>query len=87
MIGCEVETPDHIRHGMDLYELQPALYAVFRTIGPITESVQKTWDYIYAIWLNESGYSHAGTHDIKHYFCIEDELVADLYVPVIRKDY
>ncbi|MFD3449903.1 effector binding domain-containing protein [Microbacteriaceae bacterium 4G12] len=83
MIGHEVKTTDHIPKNMTIYRIEPSFYAVFRTVGPITESVQKTWDYIYTIWLNESPYEHAGTHDIEYYYYHQGELVADLYVPIL----
>lgn len=82
MIGYEVKTVNHIPASMTLHRLEPSLYAVFRTVGPITESVQKTWEYIYTIWLNESHYKHTGAHDIEHYY-YQGELVADLYVPIM----
>lgn len=82
MIGNEVKTLSNIPKNMTTHRLESSLYAVFKTIGPITESVQKTWDYIYTIWLNESQYEHAGTHDIEYYYYCQDELVADLYVPI-----
>jgi AraC family transcriptional regulator len=82
MIAYEVKTTDHVPEGMEIYKLEPSLYAVFKTIGPVTESVQKTWDYIYSIWLNEAEYEHAGTHDIEYYYYDEGNLTADLYVPI-----
>lgn len=85
MIGHEVKSINHIPKGMTIHKLQPSLYAVFKTIGPVTESVQKTWDYIYTIWLNESQYKHARTHDIEYYYWCQGELVAELYVPIIPR--
>ena len=58
---------------------------VFRSMGSITESVQKTWDYIYSIWLNESEYKHRNTDDIEYYFYNNGELAAELYIPIIMK--
>jgi AraC family transcriptional regulator len=86
MIGYEVKSTNHVPENMNIYRLEPSLYAVFRTLGPITESVQKTWDYIYSIWLIESEYEHAGTHDIEYYYFNQGELTADLYVPVVSKN-
>jgi len=84
MIGHEVKTLDNMPTNMTSYTLEPSTYAVFKTVGPITESVQKGWEYIYTIWLNESDYKHAGTHDIEYYYYYQGELVADLYVPVVE---
>lgn len=85
MIGCEVKTTERVPEGMEIYKLEASLYAVFRTLGPITESVQKTWDYIYSVWLNVSEYEHTETHDIEYYYYSQGELRADLYVPVMHK--
>ena len=83
MIGHEVNTIENIPEDMVVYSLESSLYAVFKVIGPITESVQKTWGYIYSVWLNESGNNHKNTEDIEYYYYNEGQLVAELYVPVI----
>ncbi|WDV44343.1 AraC family transcriptional regulator [Clostridiaceae bacterium M8S5] len=85
MIAYEVESIKHIPKNMFMHKLPKSQYAVFRTIGPLTESVQKTWDYIYTVWLNESQYKHAGSHDIERYFWSEGEIVADICIPIIKK--
>ena len=83
MIGHEVNNIESIPEDMVIYRLEPSLYAVFRVIGPITESVQKTWDYIYSVWLSESKYKHRNIDDIEYYYYNQGELVADLYIPII----
>ena len=85
MIGHEVKNIGHIPEDMVLHKVEPSVYAVFRSIGPITESVQKTWDYIYSVWLNESEYMRRNTDDIEYYFHNNGELVAELYIPIILK--
>lgn len=82
MIGCEVGDQTAVPEGMELFKLEPQYYAVFQTVGHVTESVQKTWDYIYSVWLNQSGQRHAGTHDIEYYYWSEQGLCAELYVPI-----
>lgn len=83
MIGHEVNSIEHVPEDMVIYRLEPSLYAVFRVIGPITEGVQKTWDYIYSVWLSESKYKHRNIDDIEYYYYNQGELVADLYIPII----
>ena len=83
MIGHEVNTIENIPEDMVIYRLGPSLYAVFRVIGPITESVQKTWDYIYSVWLSELKYKHRNIDDIEYYYYNQGKLVADLYIPII----
>lgn len=85
LIGHEVASGCYVPENMEVYHLESSLYAVFSMIGPITESVQKTWDYIYSVWLIESNYEHAGNHDIEYYYFKQGILTADLYVPVISK--
>ena len=85
MIGHEVNSTSHVPESMEIYRMEPSLYAVFKTVGPVTESVQKTWDYIYSVWFIESEYKHAGTHDIEYYYYNQGELTADLYVPIESK--
>lgn len=58
MIGYQVSVDCPIPRNMSSYDLEPASYGVFDTIGPIVESVQKTWDYIYTSWLPSSNYQH-----------------------------
>ena len=82
IIGCEVKATDHVPKDMEIYRLEPSLYAVFKVIGPITESVQKAWGYIYSVWLSESGYTHRNTEDIEFYYYNEGELAAELYLPI-----
>ncbi|WP_291648987.1 AraC family transcriptional regulator [Clostridium sp.] len=83
MIGHEVNSIEYVPEDMVIYRLEPSLYAVFRVIGPITESVQKTWDYIYSVWLSESKYKHRNIDDIEYYYYNQGKLVADLYIPII----
>lgn len=86
MIGHEVNSRNYVPEDMEIYRLESSFYAIFRTLGPITESVQKTWDYIYSVWLIESEYKHAGIHDIEYYYFNQGELTADLYVPLVSKN-
>ena len=85
MIGYEVSDINKIPRNMSSYVLESSTYGVFETIGPIVESVQKTWDYIYTSWLPSSDYKHVGTHDLELYYPCHGELVAKIYVPVIGK--
>lgn len=86
MLGYEVNSTNYVPENMEIYRLEPSSYAIFRTLGPITESVQTTWDYIYSVWLMESEYEHAATHDIEYYYFNQGELTADLYVPIVSKN-
>ncbi|MDR7855021.1 effector binding domain-containing protein [Tissierella sp.] len=83
MVGHEVTSVNNIPKDMTAHRIKPSLYAVFKTIGPLTESVQKTIDYIYTVWLSESEYEHAGLNDIEYYYYSQGELVADIYIPIL----
>ncbi|MBU9723522.1 MULTISPECIES: AraC family transcriptional regulator [Bacillaceae] len=82
MIGYEVSGVERVPPEMEVQVLEQSDYAIFRTMGPITETVQKTWDYIYSVWLVKSEYQHTGTHDIEYYYYHQGNLIADLYVPI-----
>lgn len=85
IIGQEVASFGHVPDGMEGFRLEQQTYAVFPTTGPFTETVQKTWDYIYSVWLSESEYEHAGTHDMEYYnYGKLSEPSAELYVPVVK---
>ncbi|WP_353097778.1 GyrI-like domain-containing protein [Tissierella praeacuta] len=86
LFGHEVNSTNYVPENIEIYRLESSLYAIFRTLGPITESAQKTWDYIYSVWLIESEYEHAGIHDIEYYYFNQGELTTDLYVPVVSKN-
>lgn len=85
MIGYEVSDNIKTPTNMSCYMLESSTYGVFETIGPIVESVQKTWDYIYTSWLPSSDYKHAGTPDLELYYPCHGELVAKIYVPLVAK--
>ncbi|MBN1799312.1 MAG: effector binding domain-containing protein [Spirochaetales bacterium] len=86
IIGCEVAErasvpPDFIKH-----TIPPALYAVFSAEGPVTESVQKTWDYIFATWFPEADYEYAESDSFELYYCKDNRICTDIYIPVKEKN-
>lgn len=40
------------------------------------------WSEVYGVKLSESKYRHRNMDDIEYYYYNEDELVADLYIPI-----
>ncbi len=82
LIGYEVD-PNAARYpGIAYRKLESGLFACFTVIGPYTESVQKTWNYLYTRWLPSSGYHHDGREDIELYLERQGEKVTELMIPV-----
>lgn len=87
MIGLKVQEDNTNVLFCDTYSTQENDYAVFRVETPIIENVQKTWDYIYSIWLNQSGFKHSGTHDIESYHFDDHKPYVELLVPISKYKY
>lgn len=66
----------------EVYLLKANDYVLFRVKGPIVESIQKTWQYIYSRWLIEYEYEHTGDPDIEKYIQTEDGVEVELYIPI-----
>lgn len=82
IIGHEVELNYKVPEGYELFKIESTKYAVFTVTGPLTESVQKTWDYIWGTWLLNSDINHSGKPEIENYYCKNGINYADIYVPI-----
>jgi len=85
IIGCEVAKEALVPSGFIKHTIPKALYAVFTAEGPVTESVQKTWDYIFATWFPEANYIYAESDSYELYYHKDNRLFADICIPVIEK--
>lgn len=82
IIGHEVKSNNEVAEGYELFKIKSAKYAVFTVTGPFTESVQKTWDYIWGTWLLDSDINHSGMPEIENYYYINGINYTDIYVPI-----
>lgn len=82
LIGHLVDADFQVPEGYELFKIEPGRYAVFTATEPLTESVQKTWDYIWGTWLISSEYIHSGKPEFELYYCRDGKNYADIYVPI-----
>jgi AraC family transcriptional regulator len=82
IIGCEVLPGAEIPKGFISHTIAGADYAVFKVKGPLPESVQKTWNYIYGTWLPEAQYQHTRSDEFELYYGDNGQLAVDIYIPV-----
>ncbi|OJU09450.1 MAG: DNA-binding protein [Clostridiales bacterium 43-6] len=68
--------------------IKSGLYAVFAT--PVTtqsdfvNTIHKTWEYIYNVWLPSSAYNHATGYDFECYIEESRTFSEDIYIPIKR---
>lgn len=70
------------KNTMETYSLKDNDYVCFKIIGPIVESTQKTWHYIYTRWFVEYEYEHTGDPDIEKYSQTSNGIEVELCVPI-----
>ena len=66
MAGRMVSRVEDIPAGMTAHTLPACDYAVFEHVGSL-ESLRKTYDYIFRVWLPASEYNMAGCDDFELY--------------------
>jgi len=54
-------------NGYDFHIVETAEWAIFELVGPISETIQSTWKYIYSQWYEETGYKHAKLPEFEVY--------------------
>lgn len=64
--GMEVSEISQVPEGMMAHSVPEAHYAVFEHHG-LLDTLHKTYEYIYAVWLPESGYEMADTDSLEVY--------------------
>lgn len=82
VIGHQVSFNFQVPNGYELFTIDASKYAVFTATGPLTESVQKTWDYIWGSWLISSGHTHSGKAELELYYCKDGKNYADICIPI-----
>lgn len=83
--GMEVDNTSSIPDGMIAHEVPEAHYAVFEHHG-LLDTLHKTYEYIYAVWLPDSGYQMAEADSLEVYderFKIgSEDSVYEIWIPV-----
>lgn len=62
-----VEKGDASTEGLETFEIPASSWAVFESIGPMPQAIQKVWERIYSEWFPATGYEHAGLPELEVY--------------------
>ncbi|WP_195573866.1 AraC family transcriptional regulator [Paenibacillus sp. 1001270B_150601_E10] len=72
----------------DTEEIPAATWAIFTSVGPMPDAVQKTWQRVFQEWLPATGYEHTGGPELEVYLP-GDPAAADyrceVWIPVMKK--
>ena len=49
------------------YTIPASSWAVFESIGPMPDSIQHVWEYVYSDWFPSSGYEHVDAPELEVY--------------------
>jgi AraC family transcriptional regulator len=63
-------------------------WAVFESIGPLPESVQKVWQGIFSEWFPSTGYEHAAGPELEVYpsgFMTDPQHRCEIWIPIVKK--
>lgn len=88
MIGQKVDRVTEIPSGMVARTLPAATWAVFTAKGPMPESIQTVWQYIYGTWLpGSTEWDRDTIEDFELYDerCQGTPAEVDIYIPVVPK--
>lgn len=66
-IGIEVTSVDHVPPGATVRLISKTKYARFTAIGPVGESIGRTYDYIFKEWFPSSSYQTTSGPIMEHY--------------------
>lgn len=88
LIGIEVGDTDEISKDCVKITIPSAHYAVFNTPPTDTSSfvrnIHKTWQYIYQVWLPQSGFKHSGAHEFETYCEASYAFSEEIWIPLAK---
>lgn len=74
--------------GYSVREIPASTWAIFTSIGPMPDSIQKVWERIFQEWFPATGYEHAVGPELEVY-PLGDTTSADykceVWVPIVKK--
>jgi predicted transcriptional regulator YdeE/DNA-binding transcriptional MerR regulator len=85
MAAAEIARPENAPSGMQVWRVPAGRYAVFKHTGAL-ETLGKTYEYIYNVWMPKSGFRRANRPDLEVYNQdfkdFQPDSVLYLYVPI-----
>jgi AraC family transcriptional regulator len=84
-----IEKPKgHVPENLEEKQIPSATWAVFESIGPMPDAIQKVWGRIFSEWFSATGYEHADAPEIEVYpsgNTGDADYRCEIRIPVIRK--
>lgn len=87
-IGCPRECVQHVPEGFDIWTVPARTWVKFRCVGPMPDSIQKTWKRVYSEWLPGSNYELVPGYDFESYTMGDiqaEDYVSEIWLPVKEK--
>jgi len=69
----------------DVVEIPASTWAVFESIGPMPEAIQRVWQGIYKEWFPATQYKHAGTAELEVYLAGDpssEDYKCEVWIPI-----
>jgi AraC family transcriptional regulator len=83
-----VTAPDSETEGMSERVIPAATWAVFQSVGPMPDAIQKVWQRIFSEWFPATGYEHADAPELEVYPPMvgkPEDYRCEVWIPIIKK--
>ncbi|WP_211296411.1 AraC family transcriptional regulator [Paenibacillus donghaensis] len=79
-------SPDTDPEGYEIRDIPSTSYAVFTSVGPLPDAIQKVWQRIFQEWFPSTGYEHSGGPEFELYPPGVDgeDYRCEVWIPVIK---
>ncbi|WP_108669963.1 GyrI-like domain-containing protein [Peribacillus acanthi] len=87
MIAAE-KTEGNSSLNLEEREVPASTWAIFESIGPLPDAIQKVWHNIYTEWFPTSGYEHAIGPELEIYYPgnpSDEDYKSEVWIPVRQK--
>ena len=84
-IGCRASDVEGVPEGFEVIHIPEYSWAVFRCVGPASESIQALWDKLYNEWLPVAEYELIPDYYIENYLPgnpMAPDYVCEICIPV-----
>lgn len=82
------KTSEEVPSNLVEKEIPAATWAIFESIGPVTESVKEVWSRIFSEWFPSTGYEHADLPSLEVYplgDTTDSNYKCEVWIPIIKK--
>ena len=79
---------DYEANDLQEYEISAQTWAVFESIGPMPDAIQKVWGRICSEWFPATSFEHADAPDLEVYPAGDagsEDYRCEVWVPIIKK--